>query len=74
MLYVYDPPWTRNAGYLIVTGTHSRHTIGRLLLGSVAQKILRRAPCPILTVNDKAPRVDSYETDTGRAAALIAGI
>jgi nucleotide-binding universal stress UspA family protein len=41
---------------LIVVGTHSRHTMGRLPLGSVAQKVLRRAPCPILTVQDEAIR------------------
>jgi nucleotide-binding universal stress UspA family protein len=38
---------------LIVMGTHSRHSIGRLLLGSVAQKVLRHAPCPILTVHEE---------------------
>jgi len=35
---------------LIVIGTHGRTGIGRVLLGSVAEEVLRRAPCPILTV------------------------
>jgi nucleotide-binding universal stress UspA family protein len=35
---------------LIVMGTHGREGVERLLLGSVAEKILRRAPCPVLTV------------------------
>jgi nucleotide-binding universal stress UspA family protein len=35
---------------LIVIGTHGRRGFDRLLLGSVAEKVLRKAPCPILTV------------------------
>src|SRR5271166_5046285 len=35
---------------LIVVGTHSRTGLGKLLLGSVAEDILRHAPCPVLTV------------------------
>lgn len=38
---------------LIVVGTHGRTGLGRLLLGSVAESILRRAPCPVLTVGPK---------------------
>jgi nucleotide-binding universal stress UspA family protein len=132
VLYVYDPPWTRNSSYaappahvteelryraerrlerdivrhhglplhvhaavrvgdpyaeivhfageiragLIVLGTHSRNTIGRLVLGTVAQKVLRRAPCPILTVFDEAARLDRHETaarnGTASSSALMA--
>jgi nucleotide-binding universal stress UspA family protein len=35
---------------LIVMGTHGRSGFERLLLGSVAEKVLRKAPCPVLTV------------------------
>ena len=35
---------------LVVMGTHGRSGFDRLLLGSVAEKVLRRAPCPVLTV------------------------
>jgi nucleotide-binding universal stress UspA family protein len=35
---------------LIVLGTHGRTGLGRALLGSVAEEILRQAPCPVLTV------------------------
>jgi len=35
---------------LIVIGTRGRTGIGRALLGSVAEEIFRRAPCPVLTV------------------------
>lgn len=35
---------------LIVIGTHGRTGLGKLLLGSVAENILRHAKCPVLTV------------------------
>ena len=38
---------------LIVMGTHGRTGLGRLLMGSVAERVMRRAPCPVLTI--KAP-------------------
>jgi nucleotide-binding universal stress UspA family protein len=38
---------------VIVMGTHGRTGFGRLLLGSVAEQVVRRAPCPVVTV--KAP-------------------
>jgi nucleotide-binding universal stress UspA family protein len=39
---------------LIVMGTHGRTGLGRLLMGSVAEQVLRTAPCPVATV--KAPQ------------------
>lgn len=36
---------------LIVIGTHGRRGIARALLGSVAEKIVRTAPCAVLTVH-----------------------
>lgn len=38
---------------LLVVGTHGRTGLGKLLLGSVAEDILRHAPCPVLTVGPK---------------------
>jgi nucleotide-binding universal stress UspA family protein len=35
---------------LLVMGTHGRSGFTRLLLGSVTEKVLRTAPCPVLTV------------------------
>ncbi len=35
---------------LIVMGTHGRGAIEHMLLGSVAEKVVRKAPCPVLTV------------------------
>jgi nucleotide-binding universal stress UspA family protein len=39
---------------LIVLGTHGRTGLRRLLMGSVAEHILRKAPCPVLTVRGAA--------------------
>jgi len=49
----------RHATNLIVMGTHGATGFGRLLLGSVAEKVLRKARCPVLTV---PPRVHSVAT------------
>jgi nucleotide-binding universal stress UspA family protein len=35
---------------LIIMGTHGRRAINHLLMGSVAEKVVRLAPCPVLTV------------------------
>ena len=35
---------------LIVIGTHGRTGLAHVLLGSVAERIVRKAPCPVLTV------------------------
>ncbi len=35
---------------LIVMGTHGRTGVARLLMGSVAEQVVRKAPCPVLTV------------------------
>lgn len=35
---------------LVVVGTHGRGTVGRLLIGSVSDYVLRNAPCPVLVV------------------------
>ncbi len=34
---------------LIVMGTHGRSGLSRLLMGSVAEHVMRKAPCPVLT-------------------------
>ncbi len=38
---------------LVIMGTHGRSGIEHILIGSVAEKILRRSPCPVLTVRPK---------------------
>jgi len=39
---------------LIIMGTHGRTGLRHALLGSVAEKVVRRAPCPVLTVRPHA--------------------
>jgi nucleotide-binding universal stress UspA family protein len=37
---------------LIVLGTHGRSGLPRMVLGSVAEQVVRKAPCPVLTVKE----------------------
>jgi nucleotide-binding universal stress UspA family protein len=39
---------------LIVMGTHGRGPVAHMLMGSVAEKVVRKAPCPVLTVRPPA--------------------
>jgi len=50
---------------LVIAGTHGRTGLGKMVMGSVAEEILRQASCPVLTVGPKvvgtvtpAPRRD----------------
>jgi nucleotide-binding universal stress UspA family protein len=40
---------------LIVMGTHGRTWLGRLLIGSVAEGVVRAAPCAVLTIPTLQP-------------------
>lgn len=42
---------------LIVVGTHGRGALDRWLLGSVAERVVRKAPCAVLTVRNAAPEL-----------------
>ena len=74
----------RYAGYreidLIVMGTHGRSGMPHMLMGSVAEKVLRTAPCPVLTVRPPRgaaakPEADAATAQTApeRPEALAAG-
>ena len=41
---------------LIVMGTHGRSGLARVVLGSVAERVLSKAPCPVVTVSQAASR------------------
>jgi universal stress protein A len=43
----------RRRADLIVIGTHGRSGLSRVLLGSVAERVIRLAPCPVLTVRSR---------------------
>ena len=43
---------------VIVMGTHGRGAFVHLLLGSVAERVVRTAPCAVLTVRDTSPLAD----------------
>lgn len=50
---------------MIVMGTHGRHGLPRVLLGSVAEKVVRTAGCPVLTVPMTEARA-AHESDGAR--------
>lgn len=41
---------------MIVVATHGRTGLGRLLIGSVAEEVVRKASCPVLTLRSKSKR------------------
>ncbi|WP_242343778.1 universal stress protein [Anaeromyxobacter terrae] len=48
--------WAREHGPdLLVLGTHGRKGIRRFILGSVAERVLREAPCPVLVARARVP-------------------
>ncbi|MCP3905857.1 MAG: universal stress protein [Planctomycetes bacterium] len=51
---------------LVAVGTHGRSGLQHLLLGSIAERVLHHAPCPVLTVRRPG---DPRETDTEEAVS-----
>lgn len=54
---------------LIVAGTHGRGAVQHFLMGSVAERIVRTAPCPVLTV--RARERDFIIPDAATLAASV---
>ena len=55
---------------LIVMGTHGRSGVTHFFMGSVAERVVRSAPCPVLTVRDRAfgnDRLQHAELRTAKA-------
>jgi nucleotide-binding universal stress UspA family protein len=44
----------RGQADLLVLGTHGRTGLGKILLGSVAERVVTTAPCPVLTVRGRS--------------------
>lgn len=45
---------------LVVLGTHGRHGVSKLILGSEAEKIYRSATCPVLVIGPKVPPAEGW--------------
>ena len=59
---------------VIVLGTHGRTGVGRLLMGSVAEAVLRKAPCPVLTVKTPLPKTEVEPEEEAEAIASGPGL
>lgn len=57
---------------LVVMGTHGRSGFDRLVLGSVTEKVLRHAPCPVLTVSRRT--VPTYRSGRPPFESIICPI
>ena len=53
---------------LIVMGTHGRIGLSHALLGSVAERVVQKAPCAVLTVHETAPVAAKAESMATAAA------
>lgn len=57
----------RDGGHdLIVMGTHGRRGLPHLLIGSIAEKVVRHAPCPIMTVREPSQLEEQDTSQDGR--------
>jgi nucleotide-binding universal stress UspA family protein len=56
---------------LIVMGTHGRTGLGRMLMGSVAEGVSRKASCPVLTVKLPGPVEGMEKTEPRHASETV---
>ena len=62
---------TNNAD-LIVMGTHGHGAIAHVVMGNVAERVVRTAPCPVLTVRE--PKAAEWHKANHRPAQMVAGL
>lgn len=55
---------------LIVMGTHGRGAMLRMMLGSVAEHVVRTAPCPVMVVRDPRPRGGAVQARQEEVSAV----
>jgi nucleotide-binding universal stress UspA family protein len=60
-----------NSMNLIVMGTHGRGGVAHLLLGSVAERVVRTAECPVLTVRGTAAAFATLSAGVEQAQAAV---
>ena len=57
---------------LIVMGTHGRSGLAHMFLGSVAERVVRTAPCPVLTVRETSRIAESVAADAALRGEPVA--
>ena len=57
---------------LIVMGTHGRGPMMHVLMGNVAERVVRTAPCPVLTVREPREKVREVEKKWAAVMAMCA--
>jgi nucleotide-binding universal stress UspA family protein len=55
---------------VIVMGTHGRRGYDRMMLGSVAERVMRNAPCPVLVVNKPPDGFSAASNEVGQEHRL----
>ncbi|MEE2679027.1 MAG: universal stress protein, partial [Myxococcota bacterium] len=50
---------------LVVIGTHGHTGLKHLLLGSIAERVVQQAPCPVLTVKPQREEEAPEQADAG---------
>jgi hypothetical protein len=58
---------------LIVMGTRGPKRLSSLVMGSVAEEVVRRAPCPVVTLRSSAADMPSSETLAPETACISEG-
>jgi nucleotide-binding universal stress UspA family protein len=63
-----------NAADLIVMGTHGHGPVMHVVMGNVAERVVRASPCPVLTVREPRQEPEAKSAPTMAATALLAAL